>query len=143
MSLWTKIKLLFQVKAPTEKLIDGIKDFKSGWKTIPFWITVVGSLTSIAAALKGVLPAEAFLVITTILGVIYNFIRGFEKVEQNAIRPMLLSTEFWVGTLTMAGNAITTLQTGGIDPQWLLTSQAIIAAAMAGAQQLGARTPQQ
>lgn len=143
MNIFQKIKLLFRVKAPAEKLIDDIKEFKSGWKTLPFWVTLLGSLGSVVAAFQGVIPAEYSLVATTVLTAIYNFIRGFEKADQNAIRPTLQSTEFWIGLLGIVGNAFTTLKTGGVSPDWMIAAQSAIAAAMAGAQNIGTQQPKE
>ena len=141
MSILEKIKLLFAVKDPAMKLIDGIKGFTSGWKTLAFWLSLLGGALSLVGALKGFIPSEASLVATVVITAIYNFARGFEKMDQNAVRPLLQSTEFWMGVLGMASNALVSLQAGGINPQWMVLAQSTIATAMAGAQALGSQTP--
>ena len=141
MSLIEKIKLLFKIKDPALKLIDGVKQFKSGYKTVTFWMTLLSGVLTLVGALKGFIPPEAALVVTVVLTAFYNFIRGFEKMDQNALRPMIRSTEFWAGVLGLVSTAIVNIQTGGVNPAWLVSMQSAIAAAMAGAQALGNQMP--
>ena len=141
MSLIEKIKLLFKIKDPALKLIDGVKQFKSGYKTVTFWATLLSGVLTLIGALKGFIPPEAALVVTAVLTAVYNFIRGFEKMDQNALRPVIQSTEFWVGVLGMISTAIMNIQTGGVNPAWLVSVQSAIAAAIAGAQALGNQMP--
>lgn len=141
MSLLDKIKLLVKVKDPAIQLISQIGGVGRGYKTFTFWFTVVGSLLALVGVLTGFLPGIVGLCITTGLTVIYNILRGLEKADQEGIRPVLKSTEFWVGFLNSIGNGIMALQTGGINAEWLTAAQSIIAAAIGMAQNLASHQP--
>jgi len=141
MSILEKIKLLFKVREPATELISGIKGFKAGYRTPSFWVTVIGSLLSMVAAFSGIIPEQVSLLITVILTGLYNITRGMAKLDQNAIRPTLKSTEFWVGVLGIVSTSLTSLHDGGINPAWMVTAQSAIAAAMAASQNLGVQAP--
>lgn len=141
MTLIEKIKLLFKARKPIEDLVSKAKGFKSGYKTVAFWVAILASLGGLFAALQGFIPAGAFLVGSTIIAMLYNIARGFEKSDQQGVRPTLQSTEFWFGVGTIILQSIASLQAGGIKPEWLVTANTIIGGSMAMAQNLGAQQP--
>ena len=136
-----KLKLLFKARQPATDLINEIKDIKAGWKTLPFWVTVLGTLIALVAAAQGVIPATASLVIITVLTAFYNILRGATKANTPGVKPVLQTTEFWLGVLSQISNAILALKGGGINPEWFTTAEAIIGAAMAAGQNLAAQQP--
>ncbi len=141
MGFMEKLKLLFKVRVPATDLINEVQAAKTGWKTIPFWITLIGTLLSFVAALKGIIPPTAALVVTTALTLFYNVLRGATKADVSGTKPIFQTTEFWIGVLSQVANAIVTLQTGGVNPQWLATTATIVAAAMAAGQNLAGQQP--
>ena len=137
MNIFSKIKLLWKVKDPAEKLIDDLHGFKSGWRTWQFWTATLGSLVSLGGALAGIIPADASLIITTVLAGAYNWVRGMEKMDQNGTRPPLRSTEFLFGIVVVVGNILTALRQGGFDPAWIAQTQGVLSAIMVVAQSMG------
>lgn len=144
MGLIEKLKLLLKVRQPATDLINEVKDIKSGWQTIPFWVTLLGTLISAVGALTGVIPATAALIIGTGLTAVYNVLRGAVKAESPTTKPILQTTEFWLSLGTELSNALVTFQNGAINPPWFATAQALIGACMAFGQNLAAQptTPQ-
>lgn len=143
MGLLSKIKLLFVFRKPATDLINEVSQVKSGYKTVAFWVAVVGTLGSAVAAGTGIIPATYALIAGTVLTVLYNILRGATKADQVGVKPILQSTEFWMGVLTAISNGLLALKTGGIDPQWLTTAQTAIGAAMAAGQNLAGQQPTQ
>src|SRR5258706_8374631 len=105
MNIFQKIKLLFALRKPVGKVVDAIKDVKSGWKTISFWIALIGTLLSFVGALQGIIPAATAVLITTGLTAVYNILRGLVKNESDGVRPTFQSTEFWIGVLGIVANS--------------------------------------
>jgi len=141
MGLLEKIKLLFKARKPATDIINEVGQIKSGWKTIPFWVTLLGTLISLVAALEGFIPASTALIATTALTAIYNILRGATKTDITGTKPVVQSTEFWLGVLGQLSNAAVTLKTGGIAPHWLVTAETFISAAMAAGQNLAGQQP--
>lgn len=141
MGLIEKLKLLFKERQPATDLINEVKQVKSGWKTLPFWIAVVGTLGAAAAGLDGIIPASAVLISTTVLTMFYNILRGATKADLAGTKPIFQTSEFWLSVLSQVSNAITSLKTGGINPAWLTSAGGLVAAAMAAGQNLAAQQP--
>jgi len=136
-----KLKLLFKVRKPATDLINEVRQVKSGWKTIPFWVSVLGTLLAVVASLKGLIPATSALVITTVLTMFYQILRGATKADLTSTKPVFQTSEFWLGVLSQIANALTALKTGGINPTWLATASGLVAAAMAAGQNLAGQQP--
>jgi len=141
MGLISKLKLLIKTAKPVGQFINQVKGAKLKWKTIPFWGTLLGSAVSLVAALQGFIPVTVGIVITGVLTVLYNIIRGLDKADQEGVKPTWKSTEFWVGVLGIISTQIVNMQTQGINSEVLVTINSLIAAAMALAQNLGAQQP--
>jgi hypothetical protein len=141
MGLIEKLKLLFKARQPVTDIINQVKEAKSGWKTWQFWATLVGSLGGLIVALKGFIPLEWSLILTTALTFLYNVLRGATKADVTGVKPLLQSSEFWISLLGYAQNALLALQTGGIDPKWVMESSAFITAGLGMAQNLAAQQP--
>lgn len=142
MKIIEKIKLLFKIRKPAGQLADQVKGIKRGWKKVSFWVSFLGTLLSVVAALSGVLTPYISLIINTTLTLFYNILRGLDKADEVGIRPIVQTTEFWQGAMGEASNAIVALHTGGIDPAWLHTAEMLIAMGMAAAQNLAAQQPE-
>lgn len=142
MSLIEKIKLLFAVKGPASKLAKDIQQIKTGWKTVEFWVTVIGSAISVATAAAGFLPATTALIITTALTAAYNILRAFQNAGVEGVTPVFQSTRFYTTVIGILSAGFVALQTGGINPLWVQSAISILAAVGAGAQALGAQQPQ-
>lgn len=142
MGLIEKVKLLFKVQKPLGEVASAMKDAKKGWKTLSFWITLVGSLVSCVAALQGLIPAGVAVMISTGLTTLYNLLRGLQKVENENIPGAARTSEFWVGMLGILQTGLLELQTkGAMDDKWLVASLAVIAGGMASAQSMAGSKP--
>ncbi len=141
MGLIDKIKLLFKIQKPLGELAKLAPGVKTGWKTIGFWVTAIGTLLSTAAALAGIIPAPAQLIITTILTALYNILRGAEKMDSSDTKGIFTTTEFALTTLGEIQKGIVAAQTGGINPEWMATATTIVGMALAAGQNLASRTP--
>lgn len=141
MGIIEKIKLLFKASKPIGQFIGQVKGARMKYKTIPFWISLSGSGLSLIAALNGFIPVTAALIATAILTAAYNILRGLDKVNQEGIKPVLKTTEFWLGAGAIISAQLVNLQTAGISSGALVVAQTIIAAAMAAAQNLAAHQP--
>lgn len=142
MGVIEKLKLLFKVRKPVGAIIDQVKEAKSpltGWKTVAFWVTLLGSLASTAAALTGVVPAPVQLVATTVLSAFYNILRGLQKAESPEIKGTLRTTEFWLSALGEVQKGFVAVHAGGINPEWMSTATMIVGMALAAGQNLAAR----
>ena len=137
----SKLKLLIKIKEPMLALISQIKEAKRGYRTLAFWVSVLGTLISLVGALNGVIPPQIAIIVTTILTAIYNIIRGMNKSEETGVRPILKSTEFWQGAFGEISNSLVQMQTAGINPAWFHMATAVIGMSMAVAQNIGATQP--
>lgn len=136
MSLIAKIKLLFSAAKPAANLAGQLKEVGSGWKTIHFWVSLLGSAISLAASIKGFIPADISLIVTTALVASYNIMRGFDKTDSSVVHPPFQSTEFLMGLLAQLSNAVLALQQGGIASTHLVIAGTVLAGAMSIAQNL-------
>ncbi len=141
MNLIDKIKLVLTYRKPVCEIIEGGKDIKRGWKTLPFWVTFLGSILSALASFKGLIPPLIALFIVTGLTVVYNVLRGLLKAEEDGTRPTWKSTEVWMGVLGQVSSGLLALQAGGVTAPWLITASSAIALAMAFARDLSNLAP--
>lgn len=141
MGFLAKLKLLFKIRKPASDLVDNLKDAKAGWKTIHFWVTLLGTLASTAAALTGIIPPQAQLIATTILQALYNIFRGADKADVNEVKGTFRTTEFWLSALTEVQKGLVAVETGGIHPEWMATLSTVVGMSLAAGQNLAARQP--
>lgn len=141
MGLIAKLKLLFKIQKPLGELAKLAPGVKTGWKTLGFWVTFLGTLASTAAALTGIIPAQAQLIATTVLQALYNILRGAQKMDSSDTKGLLTTTEFWLSTLTEIQKGLVAAETGGISPEWMASATMIVGAALAAGQNLASRTP--
>jgi hypothetical protein len=142
MNIFAKLKLALAIRTPVTEVAGQLKQIKSGWKTLSFWVTLIGSLVSLAAAVKGFIPAEYSLIITTALVTVYNILRGLAKADSAVVTgPIWTSTETWMGILGQASAGILALQQGGINAKWMTVAASVIATAMTLSRDLRAIDP--
>lgn len=142
MSIVEKIKLLFKAAKPVGQFVDQIKGARMKYKTIPFWISIVGGLVAIVGSLQGFIPATTGVIVTASLGAAYNILRGLDKTGQVGVKPAIQSTEFWVGIGAILSASIIEVQTAGVNNDVLVAVQTGLGAIMAAAQSLGANQPE-
>lgn len=135
-----KIKLLFKMQKPLGELAKAGQDVKTGWKTLSFWVTFLGTLGSTAAALTGLIPAPAQLVITTVLQAAYNILRGAQKMESPTVKGFFTTTESWLSALAEIQKGLVAVEAGGIHPEWIGVATTIVGMSLAAGQNLAART---
>jgi len=142
MNIFAKLKLALALRKPAADVAGQLKAIKSGWKTLSFWVTLIGSLASLAAAVKGFIPANYSLLITTALVTVYNILRGLAKADSAAVTgPMWATTETWMGILGQVSAGMLALQQGGINAKWMTVAASVIATAMALSRDLRALDP--
>jgi len=142
MGLIKKLKLLIKASKPVGEFVNQVKGAKLKYKTIPFWVSIIGSAIAVAGAFQGFIPATTAVIITSSLTALYNILRGADKIEQVGVKPVFRTTEFWMGTGTIISNMILDMQTAGVNDEVLVTAQVIIGSAMAAAQSLAANQPE-
>jgi len=141
MSLIDKIKLLFAIRKPVEELAGEVKTLKSGWKTVGFWVTVLGTLVTIGTSLAGLLPATTAVIISTILTCLYNIVRSIQAAQVEGTTVWYESSKFYVGILGIVAASLESLKTGGITPQWIMGASGLIGTVMALSQNVAASNP--
>lgn len=142
MKFLAKIKLLFKIQKPAGQLVATLKDAKDerrGWKTVGFWVTLVGTLGSTAGALTGIIPVTTQLIAVTVLQGFYNILRGAQNANSESLKGTFTTTEFWLSALSEIQKTFVALHTGGIDPAWMSSATAIVGATLAAGQNLAAR----
>jgi len=137
MSIIEKIKLLFVVKQPVTEIVGKLKDLKTGWKTLPWWISIVASLATVAASIGGFIPATTAVIVTVAVTFVYQVLRAIENAQMNGVAKWYVSTRFWSGLLAVISTALLSLQTGGIDPKWVGSALAVIGMIMGVSQNVG------
>lgn len=143
MTLMEKVKLVFKAREPLQDLIREAKEVKRGYKTFSFWFTIVGCLISLVAAIAGYIPGTVGIILTTGLTALYSILRGLKKADEVGVRPIFLSTEFWISVLSSISNAFVGLQQGGVNPEWIVTAQMVITVILGAAQNLAGNQPEE
>lgn len=141
MTLIDKIKLLFAIRKPVAELAGEVKTIKTGWKTVGFWVTVLGTLVTIPAYISGFIPATTALIISTILTILYNIVRSIQAAQVEGTTVWYKSTKFYVGILGILAAGFDSFKTGGINPAWMVTASGLIGAIMALSQNVAASNP--
>jgi hypothetical protein len=141
MGIVDKIKLLFAVRKPAIELVGQMKQLKTGWKTLTWWISVFATLATLGTYAGGFLPATTALMVTVAITFVYQVLRAIKNADMVGTAPLFISTRLWSGILAIASASLLSLQAGGIDPNWVKASLAAIAVIMALAQNLGGQQP--
>jgi len=139
MNIIEKVKLFIKVKKPATDLIKEMKEVKTGWKTIGWWISISATLGTIVTTLAGYLPAEVGLVATVAITALYQSVRAIENTKMVGTAPLLLSTRFWSGIMSALGTALVSLKSGGIDPAWVEAGLTVIGLVTTASQNIGAQ----
>ena len=141
MSFIDKIKIIMKGAKPVGEFVHQVQGAKLKFKTIPFWTTLITTLLTIAAAFNGVISGTTAILITAPLNAAYQLLRGFDKMDQNGVKPVLQSTEFWIGALGILSAAFLQVQQAGINNTFITGAIGFIGGVMAIAQNLGAIQP--
>jgi hypothetical protein len=142
MGLIRKVKAAFAAKKVVKQLGQAASK-QAGWKTLAFWLTLVGNLVTLATALQGLIPAQAALVAMTVLTAVYNILRGAKKSQEAGVKSLWTGTEFWLGVGTCVSTSFVTLIDGGVNPSWLVSANVVLAAVMKMARDLAKEQPGQ
>ncbi len=102
-----------------------------GWRTWKFWATALPSVVALVGALKGVIPPDAYTIITSILNSFYNLARGFDKQESDQNPNVMTTTELWTTIGLQVSSALVQMQHGGIDNAWISATSAAIGSFLA------------
>lgn len=137
------IKLLFKARQPTQQLVGHIKTSGSNWKTLKFWVTLFSILGGLASVVGGILPATQALIVIVAIAVIYNVLVAFQDATQPGHSATLTSTKFWIGIAGIVSAGLIQLQGGGVNPEWVQVGISILAAVMAGAQNVASNNPKE
>lgn len=140
MGIIAKIKALWAAR----KVVSQMGDIKRGWRTWQFWVALLGNVISLFAAVKGFIPATVGLIIATALTGVYTLVRGWQKIDEENVKPIFRTTEFWLTLGTEFSKALVALQAGGVNPAWFGAASAVLAAILGLARDLAHKesTPQ-
>lgn len=141
MGFLEKLKLLFKVQKPVGEISKAVKEVRKSKKWLHFTVTILGSLATTAGALSGIIPPVAQLIAVTVLQGAYNILRGADKADDNEVKGVLRTTEFWTTGLAELQKMIVVMQAGGVNPEWFAASSATIGALLAAGQNLASRKP--
>jgi hypothetical protein len=125
------------------KVVKDMGDIKRGWKTLNFWLTLVGNVIALSAAIKGFIPAVAALVVMTLLTALYNILRGAQKSQETGVRAFWKTSEFWLAVGAEISKAVLAVQQGGVNPAWLASLSTFMAAIMTIARDMAHKEPDQ
>jgi hypothetical protein len=141
-NLIAKIKLLWKGRTIATDLID----IKSKWRSVSFWVTLLGNVLSLVAILKGIVPASwamGLMIANAALTSIYNYIRGLEKAQTDGVAPYKSASEFILAILTTANNAVIDIQTGGVHTPTLAATSIWLTHAVAAARDAANMRPKE
>lgn len=133
----------FRAGMAAKRIVDQLGGTKKGWKTLVFWVALLGNLATLAASLKGMVSPEAYLVSTTAIAAVYTILRGALKSEQTGVTNWWTTSEFWLSVGTGASGALLALQQGGINPAWLGVANTVLGASLTAARDLSHKQPEQ
>lgn len=142
MGLIAKLRLLFKASKPAGEFIDQIKGAKLKYKTLPFWITMVGTLGSLLAAAQGVIPVNAGIIIGSVLSGFYAILRGIDKASQEGIKNPILTSEFGHIVVTSIGAVLLAIQQTGFNSPVLVAAIAFLGTTFGVSQGVAANQPQ-
>lgn len=127
MSIFKKLALAWKGQAVVAQL----SNITKGWKTLAFWIALLGSLGTYLGQLKGFMSPELSLIVGAALTALYNILRGVEKAQTDTdTAPWYKTSECLLGIGEQVKNSLMALQSGGIDPQAFAIALAVINGSM-------------
>ncbi len=140
--MWQKLMLLWKIRKPAEDVSKDLKEIKRGWKTVTFWLVLVGHLGALAGAAQGALDPKMALILNVALAALYNILRGVTKSQEEGVREWYKATEVWLGICSQISAALMTLQGKGIDPAWMATALAILNGVMVFCRDMSHKQPE-
>lgn len=143
MTLLEKIKLLMKIRKPAGQLVEEIEKSKDKYKTVQFWMSIVLIVSSIVASANGLIPPKIALILTITLGSIYNALRAIKNTQIEGVTPLLRSTRFWVGFISIVSAWLIALQDGGVSSDYLKTAITVMGGIMTICQAVGLKQPEE
>src|SRR5262245_3088485 len=137
MSIWKKFIMAWKGRA----VITQFSQISLGWRKLPFWISLIGSVISYLGALKEYIPPQYALLIGTALTAFYHVLRGLQQSDAEEVRPRFKTTEFWLGVAQQTQNALLAIQTGGLGTNQIMQANIVLTGAMAIARDLSNMQP--
>lgn len=137
MGIAAKLKALWAAR----KVVNTVIENRTGWKTISFWVTTLGSVIALVTALKGLIPVTVGVIVMAALSGIYNILRGLKKKQDDGVKSPWASTEFLQGLGTELSAMLLALQQGGVNAPWVATALTILGAIMAVTRDLANKEP--
>lgn len=144
MGLFSKLKMLFQIKKPLGDIADAVAEAKKTKKWVSFSLTVLSIIGASGAAIAGLVPPIYAIMIPAIANALYNVFRGADKADNVNIKGLFTTSEFYVTTGQEAQKILMLAQSNGIETSVVLT--AILASiaswgSLAAGQNLASRVP--
>jgi hypothetical protein len=124
--MWKKLMLLWKIRKPVEDVSKDLKEIKRGYKSVAFWLVLVGHLGALAAAAQGALDPKIALIANTVLAVLYNVLRASTKSQETGVREYWKTTEFYITVGSQLSAGLMALQAGGLDAKWITVSLAVL-----------------
>lgn len=137
MNLWEKVKLVWKGRAIAENLVS----IKTRWKDAGFWATILGNILALVGSLNGFVTPQTAIIVNAVLGALYNYTRGLQKAQSDGVTPYKNSSEFIMGLVTMANNALIDMQTGGVTTGALAGTSVLLTHAIAAARDMANMRP--
>ena len=137
-----KLMLLWKARKPAQDVAGDLKEIKRGWKTVSFWLVLVGHLGALAAAVQGSLDPQTALILNIALATLYNMLRSISKSQEAGVREWWKTTEVWVGIGTQLSAGLMALQSKGINPSWMAVSLAILNGVMVFGRDMSHKQPE-
>lgn len=113
--------------------------FRSGYRTVEFWVTLLAAIGVFGAGLQGAIPANYSVYLTTGIAVAYAASRALTKWGTDLKRGYQTS-EFWIGGLVFALTLAQTVQSN-VPDKTVALSVTVLTAAIAFARALSKPTP--
>lgn len=137
MNLFQKIGALWKAR----KVVAQMGEIKRGWKSLAFWVTLLGNVLGVLASVKGILPATAVVIGGAALTSLYTILRGAQKTEESGVREWWKTTEFWLSVGTSLSGGLVSVQQGGVNPAWIASANTVLAGVLGIARDLAHKEP--
>lgn len=112
--------------------------FRTGYKTIEFWVTLLAAVGVFGAGLQGAIPAQYSVYLTTAIAVAYAASRALTKWGTD-LKQGYQTSEFWIAGLTVVLTLAQTVQSN-VPDKTVALSVTVLTAAIAFARALSKPT---
>lgn len=136
--MFKKLRALWAAR----KVVNQMGDVKRGWKTLGFWVTLLGNMTALVTALNGIIPATTAAIVSGAITALYTVLRGAQKSEEAGVREWYKTSEFYMAVGSQLGTVLLTLQQNGVNAAWVATSSTILSGVLAISRDLSHKQPE-